>query len=118
MQIEPDIPEVHALRGWYDGVGNAQNFQSHTSSSVGGGGAGAGVGFNRAELKTLNEVRDLNLGASDKVDLFSATATIMHIRAENIAYPGCPKCNKKVVQVHDGWRCERCDQSYQAPDYR
>ncbi|EIN07090.1 replication factor-a protein [Punctularia strigosozonata HHB-11173 SS5] len=121
MQIEPDIPEVHHLRGWYDGVGNSQSFQSHSFLSGGAGGAGMGGTFNRAEVKTLGEIRDLQLGSSDRPDNFFAQATVMHVRGENIAYPACPKegCNKKVVQIPDGrWRCEKCDESYDAPEYR
>jgi len=50
--------------------------------------------------------------------MFCAQASIMHIRAENIAYPACPTCGKKVIEQHDGWRCEKCDRSHEKPQYR
>jgi len=56
---------------------------------------------------------------SDKVDYFSARATVMHIKSENIAYPACPTCSKKVFEtMGEGWRCEKCDRSFEKPEYR
>lgn len=118
MHVDPDIPDAHALRGWYDATGAEQTYQSHTIT--GGGGGGGGVNFERAEVRSLIDVKNCDLGMSDKVDVFSARATIMHIKSDNIAYPACPTqgCNKKVVQLGDDWRCEKCDKSYPAPEHR
>lgn len=116
MHIDPDIPEAHHLRGWYDAAGAEQTYQSHTNATPSGG----GVTFDRAEIRSLNDVKTSELGMSDKVDTFSSRATIMHIKGDNIAYPACPSqgCNKKVIQMGDSWRCEKCDKSYPAPEYR
>ncbi|OBZ69131.1 Replication factor A protein 1 [Grifola frondosa] len=116
MHVEPDIPEAHVLRGWYDVQGQQQTYQSHTNSMPSGG----SVHFDRAEIMSLNDVKTNELGMQDKDDIFAARATIMHIKSENIAYPACPtdKCNKKVIEGHDGWRCEKCDKSYPKPEYR
>ncbi|KZT69815.1 replication factor-a protein [Daedalea quercina L-15889] len=117
MQVNPDIPEAHALRGWYDAAGSEQTYQAYSNV---GAGAGAFVQFDRAEILPLNEVKTRELGASDKADAFSARATIMHIKTDNIAYPACQTqgCNKKVLEGHDGWRCERCNKSWDKPHYR
>ncbi|KAI0780628.1 replication factor-a protein [Trametes elegans] len=116
MYINPDIPEAHHLRGWYDASGAEQSYQSHTSAMPSGGGAN----FDRAEIRSLNEVKTSELGMSDKVDTFSSRATIMHIKGDNLAYPACPAqgCGKKVVQMGDSWRCEKCDKSYPKPEHR
>lgn len=48
-------------------------------------------------------------------------ATVVYIKADNFAYPACPadRCNKKLVmEGNDSWRCEKCDQSYEKPEYR
>jgi replication factor A1 len=117
MNINPDIEEAFALRGWYDAIGSEQAFQSHSnaisSMSLSGG-------FNRAEARNLNDVKESQLGMSDKVDYFSARATIMHIKSENISYPACPTqgCSKKVISTNEGWRCEKCDRSFEKPEHR
>jgi ribosomal protein L37AE/L43A len=118
MNINPDIEEAHALRGWYDSIGAAQPFQSH-SNAMSGAGMSSG-GFDRGQMHSLAYVKNNKLGMEDRVDYFSARATVMHIRSENIAYPACPTqgCNKKVVGNHDGWRCEKCNTSYEKPEYR
>ncbi len=116
MHVDPDIPEAHALRGWYDAAPSDQKFQSHTGSMPSGG----GVAFDRAEIRNLNDVKVSELGMFDKPDYFSARATVMHIKSDNISYPACPTqgCGKKVLQMGDSWRCEKCDKSYPKPEYR
>lgn len=119
MSINPDIEECFALRGWFDSIGAEQNFQSHSHSSSSAMSSFGGA-FNRAEVRNLAEVKEAQLGMSDKVEYFSTRATVMHIKSDNIAYPACPSegCNKKVVQNGDGWRCEKCDRSYDKPEFR
>jgi replication factor A1 len=117
MSINPGIEEAFALRGWYDALGAEQSFQAHSNSMSAGLSSG---GFNRAEMRHLNDVKESQLGSSDKVDSFSTRATIMHIQADNISYPACPTqgCKKKVIQEDTSWRCEKCDKSFDAPEYR
>ncbi|KAH8099587.1 replication factor-a protein [Cristinia sonorae] len=116
-EVNPDIPESHGLRGWFDSVGSAASFQSHTNTFSGSGGA---VNFNRAAMLSIEEVKTKDLGNGDKADFFSTRATVMHLKSDNIAYPACPNtgCSKKVFDQHDGWRCEKCDRSFEKPEYR
>ncbi|KAI9462214.1 hypothetical protein HD554DRAFT_2289372 [Boletus coccyginus] len=118
MTISPDIEEAHLLRGWYDGIGAEKSFQSH-SGTISSGGSSFGA-FNRNEIRHLSDVKESQLGMSDKADFFSVRATVMHIKSENIAYPACPTqgCSKKVTDLGDGWRCEKCDKSFERPEYR
>ncbi|KAI0064705.1 replication factor-a protein [Artomyces pyxidatus] len=115
MSINPDTPDAHALKGWFIDAGAKTSFQAHTKA-----GTGAGGGIRRDEMRTISDVKDAQLGMSDKTDWFSTRATIMHIKADNILYPACPSesCNKKVVSVSEGWRCEKCDMVYPHPQYR
>jgi replication factor A1 len=44
----------------------------------------------------------------------------MHIKDTQLYYTSCPGegCQKKVIETDNGWRCEKCDRSYEAPEYR
>ncbi|KAL6301589.1 replication factor-a protein [Sparassis latifolia] len=117
MAVNPDIPEAHALRGWYDAAGTEQSY--HAYNNMGAGGFSTSK-FDPAEILSLSDVKARELGMQDKADSFNARATVMHIKADNIAYPGCTSqdCKKKVVETHDGWRCEKCNKTYEKPEYR
>lgn len=117
MSVNPDMDEAFTLRGWYDSEGQSSTFQAHSR----GGAAGVnGGGFNRSQMRSLLEVKESEMGQSDKTEYFSTRATIMHIKSDNIAYPACQNesCNKKVIQNDNKWRCEKCDQSFDSPSYR
>ncbi|KAH9966521.1 replication factor-A protein 1 [Russula dissimulans] len=117
IAVSPDIAEAHALKGWYTDGGAQASFNSHTQAGLSSGPGGT---INRNEMRTIHQVKDTQLGMSDKADFFSMRATIMHIKTDNMMYPACPtaQCNKKVIESHDGWRCEKCDRSYEKPEYR
>ncbi|KAI7110499.1 hypothetical protein KC352_g36263, partial [Hortaea werneckii] len=43
------------------------------------------------------------------------------VKQDNVAYPACLSdgCNKKTVEIEPGqWRCEKCDKTWDRPDYR
>lgn len=117
MAINPDITEAHALRGWFDSTGSGSNFQSH--SNVVGNASGQG-GISRSEMRTLQQVKDSNIGGSDKPEYFSSRIIVTHMRHETISYPACPieGCNRKVTEGSEGWRCDRCDRVHDKPEYR
>ena len=116
LVVSPDIPEAHALKGWYMDGGAQTSFKSHSQAGL----SAPGGAVNRSEMRSINDVKDAQLGMSDKTDFFSMRATVMHIKTDNIVYPACPtpQCNKKVTETHDGWRCEKCDRSHEKPEYR
>ena len=117
MMVEPDISSAHELRGWYDSAGHQEGFQTHSSAC---GGANAGS-FKTNEAKTITEVKDEGLGMSDTPQYFDVRATTVFIKQESFSYPACPadRCNKKLVmEGNDEWRCEKCDRTYPAPEYR
>jgi replication factor A1 len=117
MTMNPDIDEAHKLKGWYDAQGRQDTFQTHANAA---GTVGAAAGRND-QFKTITQIRDENLGMSDKTEWFSLKATILYIKQENIAYAACLSegCNKKVVEIETGqWRCEKCDRTHPKPEYR
>lgn len=120
MNVDPEHDRAYTLKGWFDGSGRNEQFQSHanTMSTVSATGAGAN---DRNQYKTIAQVRDENLGMSDDTDWFSIKATIIYVKQDNVAYPACLSegCNKKTVEVEPGqWRCEKCDKTWDRPDYR
>lgn len=66
----PDIPEAHRLRGWYDSTGKMNDsFKSFAAAGPGmgaPGGLGGGVGRPN-EVKTFAQVEEENIGVGDKV---------------------------------------------------
>jgi replication factor A1 len=122
MHVNPDVPEAHSLRGWYDAEGattGTNNFKTYTSAGMGGAGAGTD-NYNR-ERKTIQQAISENLGHNEKPDYFNFKGTVIFIKNDNLFYAACPKegCNKKIMQESENsWRCEKCDMTYEAPQYR
>ncbi|KAJ8088096.1 60S acidic ribosomal protein P1 [Marasmius tenuissimus] len=116
----PDMPETFELRGWYDNQGSNATFESH-ANAPGAMSGGGGKGFQRNEAIDMAHVRELTVGEHENNGrFFSCQGTVMHIKGDNIAYPACssPNCNKKVVEDGGKWRCEKCQKSYDAPQWR
>ncbi|KAH8359920.1 hypothetical protein KR093_009579, partial [Drosophila rubida] len=113
LKINPDIPEAHKLRGWFDN-GGGDNISNMVSARTGGGSFST-------DWVTLKEARMRNLGAGDKPDYFQCKAVVHIVKQENSFYRACPQseCNKKVVDEGNGqYRCERCNAAYPNFKYR
>lgn len=114
MAVNPDIPEAHSLKGWYDASGRNDNFATHSNMASMGNAAGR-----KNEDKNIFQVKEQNLGMDDTA-YFTLKGTIVYIKQDNFCYPACRSegCNKKVMQDDAGWRCERCNMTYDRPEYR
>ncbi|KAI0032815.1 replication factor-a protein [Vararia minispora EC-137] len=116
MELNPDIPEAHALKGWYIDGGSDQSFRAYNREGDASG------SVNRTEMRTIHEAKTTFSEASEKPEYFSIRATVLTIKNDNIAYPACrsESCNKKVVedQSSNTWRCEKCEKSWDSPEYR
>ncbi|XP_077234828.1 replication protein A 70 kDa DNA-binding subunit A-like [Tasmannia lanceolata] len=115
--INPDFPEAQRLMEWFDREGKNAISQSisRDASSMG----------RTDSRKTVSQIKDEELGRSEKPDWITVKATVSFIKVENFCYTACPlmvgdrQCNKKVNNNGDGtWVCERCDQSVPECDYR
>lgn len=117
MSVDPDIDEAHRLKGWYDTQGRSDTFATHASvmGSVESGGK-------RDTYKTIEAVMNEELGMNpEKTDYFTVKGTVIYVKKESIAYPACQSegCNKKVIEQEPGqWRCERCDKTWDRPEWR
>ncbi|KAK1970386.1 replication factor-a protein 1 [Colletotrichum eremochloae] len=115
MSIDPDIPDAHRLKGWYDSSGRNDTFSSHNNMVSMGNATGR-----KDQDKSILQVKEENLGMEQQ-DYFNLKATIVYIKQDNFAYPACMNegCSKKVTDMGDGtWRCEKCDVSHPKPEYR
>jgi len=118
MAIDPDIPEAHKLKGWYDASGRHNNFSTHSNMASMGAATSGGAGNN--QIKHISQVKDEGLGM-ENADIFNMIATIVYIKQDNFSYPACRSegCNKKVTDMGDGtWRCEKCNINHDRPEHR
>ncbi|ORZ31153.1 hypothetical protein BCR44DRAFT_1443083 [Catenaria anguillulae PL171] len=122
MMINPDIPEAHSLHGWYTSANKPATWHSHSGTSMaaagGAGGAGGDLMASRNEVVPLIDMTDESVGKGAKGDWYTCEVYVTHIRNNSIAYPGCPKCQKKVNVGAGGWFCEKCQSTTEHPDYR
>lgn len=113
FKLNPDIPEAHRLRGWFDNDGKHEQV-TNISARTGGGGMAT-------EWLTFREVKDRKLGSSERGDYFQNKATIVLVNSNNAFYKACPTtdCNKKVIDMKNGmYRCEKCNREYPEFKYR
>lgn len=116
MTVDPDIPDAHRLKGWYDSAGRNDSFATHQNMSSMSNATGR-----KEEVYTIAKVKEDNLGHDDPA-YFSIKATIVFVKQDPFAYPACPgqSCNnKKVTPLGDGtWQCEKCNIAHEKPNYR
>lgn len=120
FQINPDIPEAHKLRGWFDQGGCDTEMKELSNTGMVGGGGGAAMNT-QANWKTLDQLKNDQLGMGDKADYFSIKGTVLYSKKDNALYMACPEkdCNKKVIDQNDGtYRCEKCSKNYESFKWR
>lgn len=115
--IEPDFPEAHKLKSWFDKDGKSTPSVSISREIT---------TMPRTDVrKIISQIKDEGLGTSEKPDWITVCATLTFVKGETFCYTACPlkigdrQCNKKVTNNGDGkWRCDRCDQTIDECDYR
>ena len=102
FKLNPDIPEGHRLRGWFDNGGLRGEIKELSLK---------GLGNMSTEYVNFHESKLKNLGSGDKPDYYQVVGFIHNIRSTNAFYKACPTpdCNKKVIDQGNGtYRCEKC----------
>ncbi|KAG1469904.1 hypothetical protein G6F56_002984 [Rhizopus delemar] len=95
LKINPDIPEVNALSRWY----------TESRQSI-------------LNLGSLSNLKTENLGGNGQCSYFSFKGTVVYINQEKLAYAGCSRCKKKLIQEKNEWRCGKCRKLYTRPDWQ
>ncbi|KAG7308878.1 hypothetical protein JYU34_006140 [Plutella xylostella] len=112
LRLQPDLPEAHKLRGWYDNGGASVDLVNISAKSGNyTGGSNEWITFSEAEAKQL--------GSGEKGDYYSLLGVLTFTFADNAVYKACPQeqCNKKLVDQENGlFRCEKCNREY--PNYK
>lgn len=110
MKVNPDIPEGHQLRGWFENGGMNKEFVGLSTRT--------GTGNMSAEWITFHESKLRNIG-SEKTDYFQTSGMVHSIRSENMIYKACANsdCNKKLIETESGtYRCEKCN--VESPNFK
>lgn len=76
LQVHPDIPEGHRLRGWYDSNGHSSDFQSFSGMS-------GAPGTQSSATKTIQEAADEQLGMGEKVFQVFTKAGLLQLNCLN-----------------------------------
>eukprot|EP00052_Salpingoeca_macrocollata_P000789 m.22292 g.22292 ORF g.22292 m.22292 type:complete len:626 (+) comp10867_c0_seq1:86-1963(+) len=103
--INPDLPEAHALAGWYEREGSDVSAKKLTVRQASGG----------EQRIDVSAIKELNLGADPvKADRFAIKGMVTYIKKENCLYKACPgpECKKKVVENGGKYSCEKCKTDY------
>ncbi|KAL6633431.1 hypothetical protein ACP70R_026102 [Stipagrostis hirtigluma subsp. patula] len=116
--IDPDLPEAHSLRQWFDCGGRDASTQSISRDVT--------PAASRNEIrKTVAQIKDENLGLGDKPDWVTVKAAVIFLKTDSFYYTACPnvvgdrQCNKKVTKADSGnWLCDKCNQEFPECDYR
>ncbi|GAB0090580.1 Replication protein A 70 kDa DNA-binding subunit [Sergentomyia squamirostris] len=115
MKKNPDIPEGHQMRGWFDNCANVDEIEMNVSARTGG------ASNIKTDWITFHEAKIRNLGMGDAPEYFQTKAIVHLVRLNNCVYKSCPQaeCNKKIIDQDDGtYRCEKCNASYTNFKYR
>lgn len=113
VQIDPDIPEAHRLRGWFNTTG------CHEEAKPLSRAFGSAAQMSQA-LITIGEANS-QIDKKNGPEIFTVKATINLLRTENILYKSCPSenCKKKVIDQANGmYRCEKCNKEFPNFKYR
>jgi replication factor A1 len=111
IEVNPDRPEAHRLRGWWDSQGSSSPI-TELSGQKAAGGSGA------QDKRSFAQMKEESMGNGDQAAFYRVTGTLTNLTfsAEKLPwYTACPspQCNKKVSEDSQGnWFCEKCNKAY------
>lgn len=117
MTINPPLPEGEDLFRYKVSFDNGIIPQGQTLSASGLERGGVEP---LDKHKTISSIKTEALGQKEKPDYATFKATVNLIKKDPEPwYCACPECKKKVFgnDNGDGWRCEKCDRTYENCNY-
>eukprot|EP00948_MAST-09A_sp_MAST-9A-sp1_P000619 g619.t1 len=125
MELNPDIPEAHELKGWWMSEGSKVTDVNTLTGTGTAGGQGAqrfqeGVD-NITKRGTLADISNQRLGLKPdgQADWLNVKATVSYIKTEKYAYPSCPETKKKLIEEGPNqWRNPSTEKSFPEPHWR
>lgn len=113
VAINPDIPEGHELKGWFDANGKDQSFSKIKAE----------VTADREPPTLIAQAKQDHLGMTEAGDFFTIRASLAYINAKNsLTYLACPNCRKKLseqtAQEPNTYHCEKCGSDFTDPNYQ
>ncbi|XP_026492335.2 replication protein A 70 kDa DNA-binding subunit-like [Vanessa tameamea] len=114
LRTNPDLPDAHRLRGWYDHGGASADFVN-ISARVGGSAGG------RTEWITLKEAETRRTRCADNSVYYNLLGVVIYTLSDNVVYKACPQehCDKKVENQENGmFCCKICGKEYPNFKYR
>ena len=66
---------------------------------------------------TLADIKAVSAGM-ESPQVFTLEAQFKEVQTDRLMYKACPECKKKVVEVSDTIRCERCNKNLDQVDHR
>lgn len=104
LEINPDIDEVHELKGWYTRV--RDNIE--TTKLTNNKGNTTATAWNN-----LSEISVEKLQQEESNIIYLQTKAVIHQVGKSNMYKACEKCKKKMIDMNNGtYRCEKCNEDY------
>jgi len=110
----PGCEEADQLRAWFlrensateGGIAGKLGDSSRSTHRVSSG-----------TLVTLADIKAVSAGM-ESPQVFTLEAQFKEVQTDRLMYKACPECKKKVVEVSDTIRCERCNKNLDQVDHR
>ncbi|KNC81836.1 hypothetical protein SARC_05856 [Sphaeroforma arctica JP610] len=107
---DPNIPDAHRLRGWYDKIGKNTQVESLSAGGVGGAQRWDDERITLGGISSGPKLEQLQ--STSKPLYFITSGYIDVIKKENFIYNACPDCNKKISEQGSGYHCENCSKDF------
>lgn len=117
VSIDPDLPETHELRTWWNAGAQGSDFK-RLNAPIGGGGASS-AGYNSNTY--ISQINSAQLVQNEKPRYFSFVGMVSSTNSSNRhIYKACKNCNKKLQDNNDGGtlNCPKCHSATTEHSYR
>lgn len=109
----PDLKAAFKLKGWYNEEGKKTSFENLSQA-----GETSQSSNNNIEVSSrvpLNKIINEEIGMKDTPEYVNFKGYVGRIKDQGFYYDACatPDCLKKVVDVGNGYQCEKCEKTHE-----